>query len=67
MCNCIKETNEAMEKSEMNTKLRLAFSLNGTINRAIISVEKFDDKIKKKPIKLFATYCPFCGQKYEDL
>ena len=66
MCNCIEEMNKELEKQNMNTKLELAFGMKGVIKKVLICVVKLDDKIKKKPIKLFATYCPFCGQKYED-
>jgi hypothetical protein len=36
------------------------------LGRAILSVEKIDKK-KRTPLpSLLATFCPFCGVKYED-
>lgn len=75
MCNCIEETNKILkeEHPEWNTELDIPFSWDkkGTLSadRVTISTMKIDPDRRpknKKPARLFATYCPFCGEKYKD-
>jgi hypothetical protein len=72
MCDCIKLTNESLKNDhpELNTRVYVPVMMNmktglHTEPKAVILTEKLDDKVRKKPVKLFATYCPFCGAKYE--
>lgn len=63
MCDCIKNTDESL--LGYNTALNLALSIkDGVPNRVIISTRKIDAKIRKGPITLVASYCPFCGERY---
>ena len=73
MCNCIEETNKSLkeEHAEWNTMLNIPISFNyhtGQMHtlKVIISTMKLDDKKRQKPITLFASYCPFCGEKYDS-
>jgi len=71
MCNCIEENDKALEDLNRNTKLDIPFRFsqtNGTMkaNRVKIATCKIDEKNRQKPITLLASYCPFCGEKYED-
>jgi hypothetical protein len=70
MCNCIIEMQKALEESNKNTMLDIpiTFSSNGQLkaNRVMISTCKRDNSKREKPIKLLPSYCPFCGEKYED-
>ena len=68
-----KETNKSMkeEHPEWNTVLNIPISFNyhtGELHtsRVIVSTMKLDEKKRIKPISLFASYCPFCGEKYEQ-
>ena len=37
------------------------------LNRiSMIETMKLDEKKRGKPIKVFATFCPFCGSKYPE-
>jgi hypothetical protein len=59
-CNCFAEVNDklAPENGEIET------NLVGTPGAVIlISVVKKDAKARKKPPRLIASYCPFCGVK----
>jgi hypothetical protein len=38
----------------------------GIIGRVLLATEKDDSRSKIKPIKVAASYCPFCGEKYAD-
>ena len=72
MCDCINLTNATLkEHPEWNTCLDIPFTWDktGGINasRTTVSTMKLDEDRRpknKKPIRLFATYCPFCGEKY---
>lgn len=62
MCDCI---------DQMNAKIA---DINGIIvstysepSRPIIETMKLDaTKRKKKAFSVLASFCPFCGEKYED-
>ena len=60
MCNCIANTDALLARH--NTRIHVPF-----IGRQIPFVEtiKLDEKKRGKPIKLFASFCPFCGEPYE--
>jgi hypothetical protein len=58
MCNCIEEVNQELKNQNMNTQIEWTFGMKGVINKILVAAIKLDDKVKKKPIKLFATYCP---------
>jgi hypothetical protein len=67
MCDCVEQVNEQLEK--LNAELVIPFLLTpGKKSRPTVSVrEKERIKGKKKNVPtLFCTYCPFCGELYED-
>lgn len=67
MCDCIKITDESLHEKGLNTQLNLAISFKDNVpNRVIISTRKVDLSIKKGPIVIAASYCPFCGERYEE-
>lgn len=70
MCDCIEEINKNLKEKTENTELDIPmiWNLKGikTQQRVIIATRKRVAKIRKTPIKLFATYCPFCGKPYEE-
>ncbi|WP_439392580.1 hypothetical protein ACRQ5Q_24470 [Bradyrhizobium sp. PMVTL-01] len=55
----MKEVNEKL--AEHNTKIELP--LIGR-QQPFVSTIKLDDKKRGKPILVFASFCPFCGEKY---
>lgn len=62
MCDCIKQMNQELDKH--NETLDLNISLVGKPTSVIISTYRID-KPAKSGIRLQATYCPFCGEKYD--
>ena len=70
MCNCISEINEELISKDRNTKIKTPLLLNSDMSsqgsRAQIVTEKINTKSKKKPVAVFASYCPFCGESYTE-
>lgn len=66
-CDCRRLINERLSKH--NAKMAEGLSIVGpslVTTPPFIVLEKVDHKIRKKLPHLIATYCPFCGVKYED-
>lgn len=70
MCDCIKKVNEALKEADTNTVLDVPMTINlGThktrADRLTVPTVKANSRNKKKKQTIFATYCPFCGEKYK--
>lgn len=66
MCNCIETVNRESEKTH-NVRVCSAMSSladGGVLRRVLLATEKTDGK-RGKATPVAATYCPFCGEKYE--
>ena len=67
MCDCIELTNKELKK--YNTRLIIPILWNSQglkpVEKVVCATEKDDIKNKRKAVNIFATYCPFCGEKYE--
>lgn len=63
MCECHIKVNEQIGGEKYNSILD--FNLLSPNYTAIISTSKRVPKVRKGPVALFATYCPFCGVKYD--
>ena len=68
MCDCVEKLNEKLK--ERNTKISVSLSWSaengiGSLANPIIVTEKADNANRKKPVRLLASYCPFCGEKME--
>jgi hypothetical protein len=63
MCNCIENTNERLSK--MNTVLvdTLTYFPDRTPMIAL-TTKNLDVSGGRKPVIIYAAYCPFCGEKY---
>ncbi len=61
MCNCIVNVNERLALH--NTCIHMP--LFGPALPFIETI-KLDEKKRGKPTKMFATFCPFCGEKFPD-
>ena len=70
MCNCISEVEAKLKETGRNTKLDIpvTFSLTGKLSadRVNVATCKRDDKKREKPLRLFAAFCPFCGEAYPE-
>jgi predicted HNH restriction endonuclease len=64
MCNCIEKINQKLDDEDTNTRVHIALSLSGQDDTIIVSTSKKDPKVRKKPVNILPTYCPFCGVKY---
>lgn len=61
MCDCMDTVN--VKLAEHNTKIELPWF--GPQLPRIITM-KADQKKRGKPMGIFATFCPFCGEKYQQ-
>lgn len=62
-CICIETINEKL--AEKNTMIDSVFCSDGTETMRIATI-KIDKKVRKGPIKLIPTFCPFCGIRLHD-
>jgi hypothetical protein len=58
MCDCIKTTNAHL--LQHNTRIMLPM-LGPQL--PFVETMKVDSKKRGLPVKMFASYCPFCGEK----
>ena len=68
-CNCIKGINQELIAMGSNTMLDVPATLDkGQLKtgRVTVATCKRNMSKREKPMKLLATYCPFCGTKYEE-
>jgi hypothetical protein len=67
-CKCIDKVNELLiEQHETRLDIPLMFNLTNhkaTQDKVLVATKKVDGS-KKPAKKVFASYCPFCGKKYE--
>jgi len=65
-CACVKKVNEQL--AQVNGQLAIGFGVTkdmGIITRLIIGTEKKDKSKRSKPPIVSATFCPFCGTKFD--
>jgi hypothetical protein len=60
MCECIKEVNNHL--SQYNT--RILIPMIGP-QRPFVETEKVSERVRGKPKRMFASFCPFCGEKFD--
>lgn len=69
MCDCIDLIDKKLEEAGENTiiDVPIAFGPEGisAIRRPIIATKKRDAGKRQKPKRMFASYCPFCGEKID--
>lgn len=64
MCGCIDQANEHL--AEFNTKIELPIWTSSGRRAPFVQTMKIDEKKRGKPKMIFASCCPFCGEKYSD-
>lgn len=67
MCDCIREIDEHLEK--YNTKLGAAIGIRDrqlVLFGVYIETYKIETKRRGRPKAIVASYCPFCGEKYQN-
>ena len=63
MCGCINKVNEQITKHNSI----IEYNLLADRPKAMISTCKVEPRKRVGPIKIFASYCPFCGEKYSEV
>lgn len=66
MCDCAESMNEYLKTRKPGVRLSQAFGLSGTIPNLIIATDKLYKQERGSPVKVFASYCPFCGKPYKE-
>jgi hypothetical protein len=71
MCDCIQRIQEELEGNGSNTMLDIPLviftkTMEIKPSRVIVATRKRDSKKRGNAMKLFATYCPFCGIPYDE-
>mgnify|MGYP001617678267 FL=1 len=69
MCDCVERVDAELIEAGGNMALDIPLILNREKNewrgdRLCVSVLKRDNQNRKKPTRLLASYCPFCGEMY---
>ena len=65
MCDCIKNVDEKL--AERNTRLTQALVFgNRSAPTIMLQTEVIEKKRGAKPVGMFLSYCPFCGEKYPE-
>ena len=67
MCDCIEQLNQKLNERGLRIAQRLMMGKVMTLSPAIIEVEPIDTKSRVRSLPVLATYCPFCGERYEPL
>ena len=62
MCDCNQQMTSALK--EHNANLDIPMTISGHGSKVVIKTRKRDSKKRGSLPLLFATYCPFCGEKY---
>jgi hypothetical protein len=63
-CRCIHEMDAELNKHNSRLQIQFEFGRN-MIAKPYIGTEKVRPKLREK-MGVVATFCPFCGTKYED-
>lgn len=64
MCNCIETANEHL--AEFNTRIELPIWTRSGALRPFVQTIKINEKKRGNPKMMFASCCPFCGEKYAE-
>jgi len=68
MCECVKKIDEQLKSK--NLRIGMAMSTTPDMSRItarlLVATEKIDKKIRKPVPFVVASFCPFCGLKWEE-
>ncbi|MNI17824.1 hypothetical protein D3C73_712120 [compost metagenome] len=62
-CDCIDKVNALL--AEQNAEIVATLGLFGARRRPAIETAKVESRKRGKSPRLIASFCPFCGEKYE--
>lgn len=63
--DCVNRINELLKPH--NTMLMGVITFCDGPELIALATQKADDKVKKNPALFFATYCPMCGLKLDEI
>jgi len=64
MCDCIAKANDHL--AQFNTKIEVPIWTRSGRLTPFVQTVKVDDRKRGKPKLMFASHCPFCGEKYAE-
>lgn len=64
MCDCIETANAHL--AEFNTTIELPMWTSSGVRAPFVQTMKIDEKKRGKPKMMFASCCPFCGERYAE-
>ncbi len=64
MCDCIETANEHL--AQFNTIIELPMWTKSGVYKPFVQTMKIDQKKRGKPKMMFASCCPFCGERYAE-
>jgi len=65
-CKCLAKMQSLLNERAMNTVIDYAMNFRGQFQGiALRTYPREKGRGKKKPATVLASYCPFCGKKYE--
>lgn len=69
MCNCVQLVNRELAKH--NTHIDMVDTISMVTGqfeqRMAVPTARIDTRKRKGPMKVFATFCPMCGEEYPKL
>ncbi len=66
-CNCVEEVNQRIKDKNVRIGVGLTLIENKRLSVVVlVAAEKIDKKKRGRVPSLIATYCPFCGKKWEE-
>lgn len=65
-CKCFDTMNESLKSRNLTLSHVVSFPEFEPIKRVLIATERSATGKKTTPCKTVATFCPFCGAKYEN-
>jgi hypothetical protein len=64
MCDCVSNTNKSLREKYNSELITTIGFVEGQPSRIAVATEKADTTKRGRPIRLVATFCPFCDEKY---
>jgi tRNA(Ile2) C34 agmatinyltransferase TiaS len=62
-CTCLERVQKKLADERPNTRLQVAFNMQGQVVGPLLAVEKIDPKKRAKLPTVVCAYCPICGKK----
>lgn len=70
MCDCVETINEKLAEAGLNTRIKVPMLLSNDLKvgakKLQVVTEKADVSVRKHPVSVFTSFCPFCGEKQDQ-